>query len=62
MQDRPASGPGPLILAIEKIAKMRDADMEPWRSTMFVDHYLAECVLVGGARRAAPLRAARTRR
>lgn len=53
MQDRPASGPGPLILAIEKIAKMRDADMEPWRSTMFVDHYLAECVLVGGARRAA---------
>lgn len=53
MQNRPASGPGPLILAIEKIAKMRDANMEPWRSTMFVDHYLAECVLVGGARRAA---------
>ena len=53
MQNRPASGPGPLILAIEKIAKLRDAAMEPWRSTMFVDHYLAECVLVGGARRAA---------
>ncbi len=53
MQNRPASGPGPLILAIEKMAKMRDAAMEPWRATMFVDHYLAECVLVGGARRAA---------
>ncbi|MBY0413172.1 MAG: hypothetical protein K2Q18_03360, partial [Bdellovibrionales bacterium] len=53
MQDRPSSGPGPLILAIEKIAKLRDAAMEPWRSTMFADHYLAECVLVGGARRAA---------
>jgi hypothetical protein len=53
MQNRPASGPGPLILAIEKIAKLREASMEPWRATMFADHYLAECVLVGGARRAA---------
>lgn len=53
MQDRPASGPGPLILAIEKIAKLREAEMDPWRATMFADHYLAECVLVGGARRAA---------
>jgi adenosylcobalamin-dependent ribonucleoside-triphosphate reductase len=53
MQERPASGPGPLILALEKIAKIRDAEMQPWRATMFVDHYLAECVLVGGARRAA---------
>ena len=53
MQNRPASGPGPLILAIEKIAKLREAAMEPWRAAMFADHYLAECVLVGGARRAA---------
>ena len=53
MQNRPASGPGPLILAIEKIAKLREAAMDPWRATMFADHYLAECVLVGGARRAA---------
>ena len=53
MQDRPAAGPGPLMLAIEKIANLREAQMLPWRSTMFVDHYLAECVLVGGARRAA---------
>ncbi len=53
MQNRPASGPGPLILAIEKIAKLREAGMKPWRAAMFADHYLAECVLVGGARRAA---------
>lgn len=53
MQNRPASGPGPLMLAIEKMARLREAGMEPWRSTMFADHYLAECVLVGGTRRAA---------
>jgi hypothetical protein len=53
MQGRPASGPGPLINAIGNVAKLRDAGMEPWRSALYADHYLAECVLVGGARRAA---------
>jgi hypothetical protein len=53
MQNRPASGPGPLMLAIEKMARLREAEMEPWRAIMFADHFLAECVLVGGARRAA---------
>lgn len=53
MQKRPASGPGPLIDAIKKIAAIRETCMDPWRAAMFVDHYLAECVLVGGARRAA---------
>lgn len=53
MQDRPASGPWPLMVAIMNVAKLRDAGMEPWRSTMYADHYFAECVLVGGARRAA---------
>lgn len=53
MQNRPASGPGPLIEALLKVATLRNTQMEPWRSTMFADHYLAECVLVGGARRAA---------
>jgi len=57
MQNRPASGPGPLMEAINKIAKLRDAGMEPWRSTMYADHYAAECVLVGGARRAARMAA-----
>ncbi|PZR92048.1 MAG: ribonucleoside-diphosphate reductase [Stutzerimonas stutzeri] len=53
MQGRPASGPGPLMGAIASIAKLRDAGMEPWRAALYADHYSAECVLVGGARRAA---------
>lgn len=53
MQNRPASGPRPLIKAIQKVATVKNAGMSPWRQAMFVDHYLAECVLVGGARRAA---------
>lgn len=53
MQGRPASGPGPLMSAIFNIAQLRDAGMEPWRAAMYADHYAAECVLVGGARRAA---------
>lgn len=53
MQGRPASGPGPLMSAISNIAKLRDAGMAPWRAAMYADHYSAECVLVGGARRAA---------
>lgn len=53
MQNRPASGPGPLMSAIKNVASLREAGMAPWRATMYADHYLAECVLVGGARRAA---------
>jgi hypothetical protein len=53
MQGRPASGPAPLMEAIGKMSMLRGTLMEPWKSTMFIDHYLAECVLVGGARRAA---------
>ena len=53
MQNRPASGPGPLMTAIRNVAQLRDAGMAPWRSAMYADHYLSECVLVGGARRAA---------
>jgi len=53
MQNRPASGPGPLMNAIAKVAKLRDAGYDPWLAAMYADHYLAECVLVGGARRAA---------
>lgn len=39
--------------ALEKIAKIKGAGMKPWKQTLYVDHYLAEPVLVGGARRAA---------
>src|SRR3972149_3947603 len=53
MQNRPASGPRPLMRAIQKVATVKNAGMSPWRQAIFVDHYLSECVLVGGARRAA---------
>ena len=53
MQDRPASGPKPLMRAIQKVTTVKNAGMPSWKQAMFVDHYLAECVLVGGARRAA---------
>lgn len=53
MQNRPASGPRPLMKAIQKVATVKNAGMDPWKQTMYVDHYLSECVLVGGARRAA---------
>ncbi len=53
MQNRPASGPRPLIKSIQKLVTIKNAGLEPWKQTMFVDHYLSECVLVGGARRAA---------
>jgi adenosylcobalamin-dependent ribonucleoside-triphosphate reductase len=53
MQGRPSSGPVPLMNALEKIAKIKGAGLAPWRQTLYIDHYLAEPVLVGGARRAA---------
>ncbi len=53
MQGRPASGPSTLMKAIQNIASIKSSGMKPWESTMWVDHYLAECVLVGGARRSA---------
>ena len=53
MQDRPSSGPKPLMKAIEKLTTIKGAGLSPWKQAMFVDHYLAECVLVGGARRSA---------
>ncbi len=53
MQNRPSSGPKPLMNAIEKVTTIKGAALSPWKQAMFVDHYLAECVLVGGARRSA---------
>lgn len=53
MQGRPSSGPVPLMNAIEKIGKIKGAGLAPWLQTLYIDHYLAEPVLVGGARRAA---------
>ena len=53
MQGRPSSGPKPLMKAIQKASSIKGAGMSPWKQAMFVDHYFAECVLVGGARRSA---------
>jgi adenosylcobalamin-dependent ribonucleoside-triphosphate reductase len=53
MQNRPASGPVPLMNAFMKAAALKGAGLAPWLQAMYVDHYFAECVLVGGARRAA---------
>lgn len=53
MQNRPASGPRELMDAFEKAAKLKGAGLAPWKQAIYVDHYFAECVLVGGARRAA---------
>lgn len=53
MQNRPASGPVPLMNAFIKAGTLKGAGLAPWLQTMHIDHYFAECVLVGGARRAA---------
>lgn len=53
MQDRPASGPGPIMEALNKVSLVRNTTMPIWKQALYVDHFLAECVLVGGARRAA---------
>lgn len=54
MQNRPSSGPAPTMAALQQVATLRDKpDMAPWEQAMHVDHYMAESVLVGGARRAA---------
>lgn len=53
MQNRPASGPVTLMNAFMKAASLKGSGLSPWKQAMYVDHYFAECVLVGGARRAA---------
>lgn len=53
MQNRPASGPIPLISAINNMAKVKEMELPIWKQTMFIDHYLSECVANGGARRSA---------
>lgn len=53
MQGRPASGPVPLMRAIQKMSEIKGRGWAPWKQAMYVDHYLAACVAVGGVRRAA---------
>jgi adenosylcobalamin-dependent ribonucleoside-triphosphate reductase len=53
MQNRPSSGPVPLMNAFMKAASLKGSGIDPWKQSMYIDHYFAECVLVGGARRSA---------
>lgn len=53
MQGRPSSGPAPMMNALRNISTLKGAHVPKWRQALYVDHYLAECVLVGGARRSA---------
>lgn len=53
MQMRPSAGPVPLMDALAKVAQIKGAGLDPWHQALYIDHFLAECVLVGGARRAA---------
>lgn len=53
MQDRIAQGPIPLMRALLKVASIKGAGMRPWKQAMFIDHYLADCVVMGNVRRAA---------
>lgn len=54
MQNRPASGPLPLIYAFQKAAKIKYTEnVQPWLQAMTIDHFMAECVVNGGARRSA---------
>lgn len=53
MQDRPAAGPVPTMEAFRNVCQLRDEQHPVWLQTMLADHYLAACVHVGGARRAA---------
>jgi adenosylcobalamin-dependent ribonucleoside-triphosphate reductase len=53
MQDRPCSGPVPLMNAFMRVNSLKGAGMPRWMQAMYVDHYFADCVLVGGVRRSA---------
>lgn len=53
MQLRPSSGPVATMNAFNNIKSLKGCKKPIWWQNMYVDHYLAESVLVGGARRSA---------
>lgn len=53
MQNRPSSGPKATMKALMNMLSIKNAGLDKWEQAMWIDHYLAECVLVGGARRSA---------
>jgi hypothetical protein len=54
MQNRPASGPLPLIYAFKQVAKVKyEQGMMPWMQAIIIDHEASAAVANGGARRSA---------
>lgn len=54
MQGRPSCGPVPTMEAFKNVRDLVvGKGMPKWKQAMYVDHYFADSVLVGGARRAA---------
>lgn len=54
-QGRPASGPVPFIQSLQNVASVKGAGFKPWKQALFIDHYLSDCVRLGGIRRSARL-------
>lgn len=52
-QNRPSSGPAPFMNAVTKIMTVKNTGMAPWKQSMWIDHYLADTVALGGIRRSA---------
>lgn len=53
MQNRPAAGPVPTMDAFAAAHQVKATGWAPWKMAMVVDHHMAACVAMGGARRAA---------
>jgi adenosylcobalamin-dependent ribonucleoside-triphosphate reductase len=53
MQNRPAAGPIPTMDAFIALQGIKSTKWAPWKMAMHVDHHMAACVAMGGARRAA---------
>lgn len=53
MQGRPASGPVPLMNAFMRVNSIKGSGMSAWKQAMYIDHYFAEVVMMGGVRRSA---------
>lgn len=53
MQNRPSSGPIPLMQAIIEMQRIASLKLPKWESTLRIDHALADVVVSGGARRSA---------
>lgn len=54
-QNRPASGPVPLIKALQKVMAIKGLGWKPWKQALFIDHYCSDCIRLGGVRRSARL-------